>query len=390
MKYLKIVANSILSCFTKEIYINCRKNRAIAHAVKEYIKYNHNPNKLKAIDGLIPTYKINNSTYYTKNKYGYIMLSTTKEKIKIVSTFMNSIANLKTFVKHITDTYSKSEIKISCTEEPKTTFSIKQYINDQNLNISKFNCHDGIGVPHYNVQNGKYVLNKNNSIVKVNIDKDSIVVSSLCRPNHLKQFVDNIVKKYCAPDNMSICHTVNGKKWSYPKMRRPRNLNKLKLTKMMSKVMNSVDNFISKESMYIEKGLPYRIGMLLQGETGTGKSTVPELVAHKYSMSIYNLNLMSKDIDGNVLINLITDVPSNSIIVIDEIDKQFSLLGNGLENIKAAIQSAIDGTIRLNHRVLIFIIANSDFLKEEFRKEMLRPGRIDKVFKFTEQVNCTL
>ncbi len=71
---------------------------------------------------------------------------------------------------------------------------------------------------------------------------------------------------------------------------------------------------------------PYRRGYLLTGKEGSGKSAAVELIASRYNKAIFMVTLNSLEMDDSILINLIKEVPPNSVVVFDEIDKQLETI----------------------------------------------------------------
>jgi SpoVK/Ycf46/Vps4 family AAA+-type ATPase len=156
----------------------------------------------------------------------------------------------------------------------------------------------------------------------------------------------------------------------------------------MQLFLNDVDNFFTskEEKAYQQHSRPYKKGYLIEGAPGTGKTTVIEAVAMIHNMSIYMVNLNSAEMTDSVLINLIANVPPRSLIVFDEMDKQYEAIQKN-QNIHLStggILNALDGPQRLSHgTIVVMIVNNLNKFDDDFRIPLLRPGRIDKVFQFT-------
>src|SRR5581483_6355315 len=90
------------------------------------------------------------------------------------------------------------------------------------------------------------------------------------------------------------------------------------------------------------------------------KSAIPEVLAEKYGMSVYMVNLNSYDMSDAVLINLVANVPPNSIILFDEFDKQYEeiLANHDIRISKNGILTAIDGPHRTSHGTLVIVAVN--------------------------------
>jgi len=158
----------------------------------------------------------------------------------------------------------------------------------------------------------------------------------------------------------------------------------------MKSVIEYVNEFKTSESIYLSKGIPYRHGLMFCGCPGSGKTTLIEIIAKKYGMSIYNLNINSNDMTDITLNNLVATIQPNSILVLEEIDKQILALKSHPNSYVTlgGIISALDGPQRLSHSSIIIMTANSmNFLDEIESSAMFRKGRIDKTFIFTETLN---
>jgi chaperone BCS1 len=180
--------------------------------------------------------------------------------------------------------------------------------------------------------------------------------------------------------------TSDNDKWSIPICRQPRDFSKIILTADMQAMVGDVQGFMKNKDVYASKGLPFKRGYLLYGSPGTGKSTCIEVIANMYNMSVYILTLNSRNMTDTTLINLLCRVPPNSIITIEEIDKQMvTLKKNKTANVSVGgLLTAIDGPQRLSHSTIVIMTANTaNFLSKGDMFALCRPGRIDQTFNFS-------
>lgn len=204
----------------------------------------------------------------------------------------------------------------------------------------------------------------------------------------LTAFFDHVYAKHNSPSMCVNYYTMKGENWSHPKFRMPRIVGSTAVTPSMQVVLDSVDVFRASQSEYGLDGRNFRIGYMLHGGPGTGKSSLAEIIAIKYNMGIYTVQLNSKDTTDGSLIDLCGSVPINSIIVFDEIDKQFdAVINNDTVHVsKSGILGAVDGVLKLPSGTIVIMTANSlAGFDKEFREQLFREGRIDNVIELTEK-----
>jgi hypothetical protein len=298
-----------------------------------------------------------------------------------------------------------SKVEIKSDSNPKAFFAIKHEVELQIEASKLINLQDGPTEAKFSLSYGTFrIKTQELGSMFVEYTKDGINLYSLpevriwpprfrSRQVALKNYAQKIYKKHCAPTEMIMTFTSKGDKWSFPIIRRPTNFKEENMTPEMTKALEDINTFHENEEMYQQKGIPYRRGYLLYGDTGTGKTTVIELAAKKHNMTIYSLNINSSELNDTILIDLVATVPPNGIIVMDEIDKQIAaLLQNKNKYITVGgILSAIDGPTRLSHNTIVVMTANKkDFLSQADSDALFRRGRIDRQIEFKTKLDLDL
>lgn len=217
---------------------------------------------------------------------------------------------------------------------------------------------------------------KDSIFVQVN-DSKIIVYSRNYSIKELLSVVNEINKEYNSPIHVMLFYSVVNCKWSSPTCRQPRNFNIVKLTEPMQRVYDDVAKIFTEKEKYEVTATPYRRGYCLVGESEKGKSLMVEIIAYAHGMCIYRFNLNNKDIDDSILEKLIGDVPPYSIILFEEIDKQFLSLKESNITI-GALLTALDGPMRLDDGTIVIFTANENVFDNNFIHE----GRIDIVINF--------
>lgn len=145
----------------------------------------------------------------------------------------------------------------------------------------------------------------------------------------------------------------------------------------LAEMRSLITDFFEKEEWYIEQGLPHRLGFLLKGPPGSGKSSSVLALASWLKMDIAILNLANKDMCDNDLMALFMDLPKHAVVLIEDIDCAWS----GRENSNndrggvtfSGLLNAIDGVASGEGRVL-FMTTNH---VGKLDPALIRPGRVD-------------
>lgn len=145
-----------------------------------------------------------------------------------------------------------------------------------------------------------------------------------------------------------------------------------------SKVINRLDSWKNNSRVYTKLELTHKIGILLYGPHGTGKTSVAKAIAHRYDKSIVIADC------GKDLEQIKSDIMyrSNCVILFEEIDKAIGAkkdnsISDERDAKEAFIMQVLDGTLSESGCIYIATTNHIELLNEE----LLRDGRFDiKIF----------
>ena len=280
---------------------------------------------------------------------------------------------------------------------------IYNYIISINSDKNHYNTYEDCSF--YKLINYKFPLNKfewyfKNSILEIEIKEEgnAKISNSFSKDNLfyykrviirnssidiLDKFID-IIKNYqdiTKPDKNYIKIYYNLKNsWEFYNTISPQSIDNIYLdNKLKKNLIDYIDNFIESKDKYIKFGRLHKINILLYGVPGSGKTCLCKAIAKKYNRDVYIINF-SKSLTDEVFIQLISSINKNAIILLEDIDSYFDKR-NALDiNVSfSCLINILDGTMSKGNGNILFITANNP---ENMDKALLRPGRIDKIYKF--------
>ncbi|MBZ5667090.1 MAG: AAA family ATPase [Acidobacteriia bacterium] len=211
----------------------------------------------------------------------------------------------------------------------------------------------------------------------------------------LRQFVEGIVDCHERRVGLKSSLFVYDDGWARVEGYAPRNLESVILKPgEKDQLIWDIEKFRKSRERYRQLGVPYHRGYLLYGPPGTGKTSLVSAMAARFEMHIYAINLSG--FNDRTLTTALNDVPSNSVILFEDIDCMKSgktrvtpgegsakSAGNSGEDKKEEIANmsvtlsgllnVIDG-FSAPENVLFVMTSN---MIESLDPALLRPGRID-------------
>ncbi|KAG8777049.1 hypothetical protein FRC12_000564 [Ceratobasidium sp. 428] len=165
-------------------------------------------------------------------------------------------------------------------------------------------------------------------------------------------------------------------------------------TEIKDMIMEDAKDFMSSETWYADRGIPFRRGYLLYGAPGSGKTSLIHALAGELKLDVYVISLSRRGFDDAKLNEMISDLPPRAIALIEDIDASFTtavgVRGSGsTSNVGlggddgggvtlAGLLGAIDGVAAQEGR-LLFATTNH---VEVLDPALTRPGRMDVHVEF--------
>lgn len=181
-------------------------------------------------------------------------------------------------------------------------------------------------------------------------------------------------KEGCGPDMYLAKHGW----WDRTHRMTPRLLSSVHLPHTLgSDLMGCCKTFLGAQAQYLRTGVPWRMGILLHGAPGNGKSSLIAALANELSLDVGYINLSAKHICDNTLLELLAKA-GRKLIVLEDIDSVYHgrERKEGSEEISfSGLLNAIDGVVSSEGRILVMTTNHIDKLDAA----LIRPGRVDHV-----------
>jgi len=151
----------------------------------------------------------------------------------------------------------------------------------------------------------------------------------------------------------------------------------------MDRILNYLNDFLANKEAYKKADIPFRTGILLYGDPGSGKSSTALAIANELKMNVYIITLSSL-LNDEALNDCFVNIPANSIIILEDID-----IASAVKERDDDDSSGVTMTGMLNvldgfqspPGVITIMTTNR---KEVLDKAIIRPGRVD----LQEELDC--
>jgi chaperone BCS1 len=149
-------------------------------------------------------------------------------------------------------------------------------------------------------------------------------------------------------------------------------------------IKDEISDFLSNAAWYEDNNIPWRMGYLLEGPPGTGKTSLIKAIASCFSLTIYILTV-PKDAQDTDITRILQRVPPRSIVVIEDVDSGPFTVNRTTSNSKnngvtfSGFLNLLDGLP--TPEGLLFMMTTNH--RERLSETLIRPGRIDREISFT-------
>lgn len=151
----------------------------------------------------------------------------------------------------------------------------------------------------------------------------------------------------------------------------------------MDRILGYLNNFLENRPAYTKADIPFRTGILLYGEPGSGKTSTALAIANELKMNVYIVSLTSLSND-EALADCFQAIPSNSIVILEDIDIVSAVKERDKEDdngvTMTGMLNVLDGFQSPPGVITIMTTNRLDVLDDAIK----RPGRVDLL----EKLDC--
>lgn len=250
---------------------------------------------------------------------------------------------------------------------------------------------------------GKHILRYRNAFIQVRREREKMMDITTGKPfetvtlttlySHRAIFESLFAEAYMlaqqAQEGKTLIYRSWGTEWKQfgqPKSKRALESVVLAIG-IKERIVADVNAFLGARKWYLDMGIPYRRGYLLYGPPGTGKSSFIQALAGELDFNIAMLTLSERGLTDDRLNHLLTNVPTRTLILLEDVDAAFNTrTAVGEDGYRGAtvtfsgLLNALDGVASAEERI-VFLTTNHF---EQLDDALVRPGRVDMTVKLGE------
>jgi len=241
---------------------------------------------------------------------------------------------------------------------------------------------------------GSHTITHESNIIQIVYKKESELVATAddikffetlelgaVQQQHLLDFIETARSSNANPERNDklICRILKqGGVWGLLSKIAKRSDKTLFLDVDLEDIFNNIQTFFDDEADYVEHGVPFKMNFLFHGIPGTGKTSLIYTIASHFNLDISFLNI-TRDLDDNTFTRAVTNLPDNSILVLEDIDALFVERDSKCGVSFSTVLNVLDGMVK-KHKLLTFLTTN---YKDRLDSALKRSGRVDYELEFT-------
>lgn len=139
-------------------------------------------------------------------------------------------------------------------------------------------------------------------------------------------------------------------------------------------VEKDIKTWLNTKDWYLSRDIPYRLGFLLVGPPGTGKTS---LVKHMARLTDFNIHVcMATSLSQDNFLKSLMEIPKKTIVLIEDIDCLYENRSKKQADLVdfSTLLNGLDGLVAVEDVILVMTTNNESHLDSA----LIRPGRIDK------------
>lgn len=250
---------------------------------------------------------------------------------------------------------------------------------------------------------GRHIVKFENVYVAVNRERQSTANMNTGEPHEVVQLTTLWAHRHAfeaifheahrlaaeANEGKTLVYSARGIEWTLlgdPRKKRP--LGSVVLDEgVKERIVTDVQDFLSRQQWYVERGIPYRRGYLLFGPPGGGKTSFIQALAGELDFSVAMINLSEMGMTDDKLAHLLMRLPRRSLLLLEDADAAFvnrrqrdSDGYSGATVTFSGLLNALDGVAAGEERIAFLTTNHVDRLDAA----LIRPGRVDMMVQIGE------
>ncbi|KZZ96142.1 bcs1 [Moelleriella libera RCEF 2490] len=250
---------------------------------------------------------------------------------------------------------------------------------------------------------GRHVVKFGNAFITVNREKHSTSNMNTGEPHEVVQLTTLWAHRHVfeeifaeahrlaakANEGKTAVYAARGVDWALlgdPRKKRP--LGSVILDKGIKEhIVSDVQDFLSRQQWYVDRGIPYRRGYLLYGPPGSGKSSFIQALAGELNFGVAMINLSEMGMTDDKLAYLLTKLPKQCLLLLEDADAAFVNRRQrdadgftGANVTFSGLLNALDGVAAGEERIAFLTTNHIDRLDPA----LIRPGRVDVLLRIGE------